>query len=326
MREMQGVLVTGAGGFIGSHVVEALLLECRVSAFVRYVSTGSVGFLEAMQESPNLTIHRGDLRDPDAFRKALKGCDTLFHVAAHISIPYSKIHPREVFESNTAMTLNALSAAQDLGVERVVLISTSEVYGSAQTIPITEAHPLHPQSVYAASKVACDQLGLAWSRQIGNPEIVILRPFNTYGPRQSARAVIPTIICQALNGNQIRLGNTQTTRDFLFVEDTAAGIVQAGRATSDVDGETIHIGTGVETPVSEVVSLIGQILECELKVEVEAERQRGSREEVERLVADPSRAADLLGWKAATPLRKGLEQTCDYFRDHPPRKAHRYRV
>ena len=247
-------------------------------------------------------------------------------MAAHISIPYSKIHPREVFESNTAMTLNALSAAQDLGVERVVLISTSEVYGSAQTIPITEAHPLHPQSVYAASKVACDQLGLAWSRQIGNPEIVILRPFNTYGPRQSARAVIPTIICQALNGNQIRLGNTQTTRDFLFVEDTAAGIVQAGRATSDVDGETIHIGTGVETPVSEVVSLIGQILECELKVEVEAERQRGSREEVERLVADPSRAADLLGWKAATPLRKGLEQACNYFRDHPPPKATHYRV
>jgi dTDP-glucose 4,6-dehydratase len=256
----------------------------------------------------------------------LKGCDTLFHLAAHIGIPYSKIHPREVFESNTAMTLNALSAARDLGVKRVVLISTSEVYGSAQTIPITEVHPLHPQSVYAASKVACDQLGLAWSRQIGNPEIVILRPFNTYGPRQSARAVIPTIVCQALEGPQIRLGNTQTTRDFLFVADTAAGIVQAGRATSGVDGETIHIGTGVETSISDVVDLIGQILGRELEVEVETERQRGSSEEVERLVADPSRAEGLLGWRAATPLRKGLEKTCDYFRNHPPRRANRYTV
>ncbi len=304
---MNKVCVTGAGGFIGSHLAGLLLSGHAVSAFVRYISTGSIGQLAEHRDSANLTVIRGDLRDGDAFRQAVEGCDTLFHLAAHISIPYSKIHPREVFEANTQMTMNALSAAQSEGVGRVVLISTSEVYGSAQTIPITEAHPLHPQSIYAASKVACDQLGLAWSRQIGGPEIVILRPFNTYGPRQSLRAVIPTIIRQALAGDEIHLGATSTTRDFVYVEDTVRAIQLAGEAP-DLDGAVIHIGTGIETSVSEVVELVGEILNKKLTVISEQQRTRGEKEEVERLVADPKRAKELLGWEAKADLRIGLER------------------
>jgi dTDP-glucose 4,6-dehydratase len=301
------VCLTGAGGFIGSHLAGLLLSGYEVSAFVRYVSTGSLGFLSESQDAANLTIHRGDLRDVDAFRQAAFGCDILFHLAAHISIPYSKIHPREVFEANTEMAMNALSVARQEGLKRVVLVSTSEVYGSAQTVPITEDHPLHPQSVYAASKVACDQLGLAWSRQIGGPEIVVVRPFNTYGPRQSLRAVIPTIIRQALTGDEIHLGNTATTRDFVYVEDTARAIRLAGEAL-DLDGEVIHIGTGVETSVSEVVELVGEILNKKLSVISEQERTRGEKEEVDRLVADPSKAKELLGWEAKVDLREGLER------------------
>ncbi|MCA9443671.1 MAG: GDP-mannose 4,6-dehydratase [Candidatus Omnitrophica bacterium] len=304
---MKKVCVTGAGGFIGSHLAGLLLSGHEVSAFVRYVSTGSIGLLAEHEAASNLTVHRGDLRDVDAFRQAVAGCDTLLHLAAHISIPYSKIHPREVFDANTQMTMNALSVAHQEGLSRVVLISTSEVYGSAQTIPITEEHPLHPQSVYAASKVASDQLGLAWSRQIGGPEIVILRPFNTYGPGQSLRAVIPTIIRQALAGDEIHLGATSTTRDFVYVEDTARAILLAGEAP-DLDGEVIHVGTGVETSVSEVVELVGEILNKKLSVISEQERTRGEKEEVERLVADPRRAKELLGWEAKVNLREGLER------------------
>ena len=307
---MKKICLTGAGGFIGSHLAGLLLSDHEVSAFVRYVSSGSIGHLTEFEDSPNLTIHRGDLRDVDAFCQAVRGCDTLFHLAAHISIPYSKIHPREVFESNTGMTLNALSAAVRENVRRVVLISTSEVYGTAQTTPITEDHPLHPQSVYAASKVASDQLGLAWSRQIGGPEIVILRPFNTYGPRQSLRAVIPTIISQALSGNEIHLGNTETTRDFVYVEDTARAIRAAGECEG-VKGEVIHVGTGVETAISRVVELVGDILKKKLIVRSRVERLRGKNEEVERLVADPQKAKRLLDWEAKVDLREGLERMVD---------------
>lgn len=314
MRHLKKVLVTGAGGFIGSHLVEALLPDTQVVGFARYVSSGSVGFLEGFRGHSNLEIRRGDLRDPDAFRKAAEGCDTIFHLAAHIGIPYSKIHPRDVFETNTRMTLNALTAAADCGVGRVVLISTSEVYGSAQTIPITEEHPLHPQSVYAASKVACDQLGLSWSRQIGGPEIAILRPFNTYGPRQSARAVIPTIIGQALTGNEIRLGAVETTRDFLYVADTAAAMAAAGRAEG-IDGEVVHVGTGVETSIAKIVEIVGEVLGKTLKVTAEKERQRGETEEVQRLLCDPAKAEKRLEWKATVSLKVGIEKAVEYYRD-----------
>jgi dTDP-glucose 4,6-dehydratase len=314
MRRLNKVLVTGAGGFIGSHLVEALLPETQVVGFARYVSSGWVGFLETFRDNANLEIRRGDLRDPDAFRKAAEGCDTIFHLAAHIGIPYSKIHPRDVFETNVSMTLNALTVAADAGVERVVLISTSEVYGSAQTVPITEEHPLHPQSVYAASKVACDQLGLAWSRQIGGPEIVILRPFNTYGPRQSARAVIPTIVGQALAGSEVRLGAVETTRDFLYVTDTASAMLEAGRAEG-IDGEAIHVGTGVETSIAQVVETVGEVLGKTLKVTAEKERQRGEKEEVQRLLCDPAKAEKRLNWKAKVSLKVGVEKAVQYYRD-----------
>lgn len=310
---MRKVCVTGAGGFIGSRLAGLLLPHHQVTAFVRYVSSGSIGVLSSLQSDKNLTVVRGDLRDVDAFRSAVEGCEVVFHLAAHISIPYSKIHPREVFEANTQMSLNALTACREAGVRRLVLISTSEVYGTAQTIPITEDHPLHPQSVYAASKVASDQLGLAWSRQIGGPEIVILRPFNTYGPNQSLRAVIPTIIRQALAGDEVHLGNTAATRDFVYVDDTARAIQLAGEAPG-LDGEAVHIGTGVETSISEAVEMVGEILQKKLTVRTDAERLRGDREEVERLLADPTKAKTMLGWRAEIDLREGLRRMVDFLR------------
>ena len=195
-----------------------------------------------------------------------------------------------------------------------------------QTVPITEEHPLHPQSVYAASKVACDQLGLSWSRQIGGPKIVLLRPFNTYGPRQSARAAIPTIIGQALAGNEIRLGAVETTRDFLYVEDTAAAMIAAGGKAEGLDGETVHVGTGVETSIAKVVDIVGAILGKELNIVSEEQRQRGAKEEVERLVCDPSKANKSLNWKAEVPLKRGIERTIDYFSNLKNRPDSAYRV
>jgi len=324
-RTIRRALVTGAGGFIGSHLVEALRRRAEVRAFVRYVSDGSAGNLEELAPSKPIEIVRGDLRDPDAFRNAVQGCDTVFHLAAHISIPYGKLRPRDVFETNTTMTLNALSSARDSGVERLVLVSSSEVYGTARTVPITEDHLLHPQSVYAASKVACDQLALGWARQIGAPEIVVPRPFNTYGPRQSTRAVIPTILSQARRGDQIHLGNTKTTRDFLYVEDTARFMIAAGES-GRAAGRVVQAGTGVETSIADLVDLLGRLLGKNLQVVTDSERVRGETEEVERLVADPERARNLLGWKAEVSLEEGLRRTIDYFKGKGTESPAGYRV
>jgi NAD dependent epimerase/dehydratase len=307
------VLVTGAGGFIGSHLAEALVREgASVRAFVRYTSRGETGWLEAAEPElvRELEIFRGDLVNPEAVASAVRDRDVLLHLGALIPIPYSYVHPREFVAANVTGTLNVVEAARRTGVERIVQTSSSEVYGTAQKIPIHEEHPLHPQSPYAATKVGADQLALSYQRSFGTP-VVIVRPFNTFGPRQSARAVIPTIVSQALSRDVVELGATETTRDFLYVADTVAGIMACG-ATPGIEGEVINLGTGVEVPISEVVERVSRLLGREVPVALDEERLRPSDSEVERLVADITKARTLLGWASSVDLDEGLRRTIEW--------------
>jgi dTDP-glucose 4,6-dehydratase len=309
----RSVLVTGAGGFIGSHLAEALVRAgASVRAFVRYTSRGDYGWLEAADPDVvrELEIFRGDLANPEAVSGAITGRDVVFHLGALIPIPYSYRHPREFVTANVNGTLNVLEAARRTEVERIVHTSTSEVYGTAQEIPIAEEHPLHPQSPYAATKVAADQLGLSYQRSFGTP-VAIVRPFNTYGPRQSARAVIPTIVTQALSRETIELGATDTTRDFLYVGDTVAGMMRCGRADG-VEGEVINLGTGVEVSIAQVVQRVLRLLQRDVPVSFGDERLRPPDSEVERLVADVAKAKALLGWTPETDLDQGLQRTIDW--------------
>jgi NAD dependent epimerase/dehydratase len=307
------VLVTGAGGFIGSHLAETLVREgASVRAFVRYTSRGETGWLEAAEPElvRELEIFRGDLVNPEAVASAVRDRDVLLHLGALIPIPYSYVHPREFVAANVTGTLNVVEAARRTGVERIVQTSSSEVYGTAQKIPIHEEHPLHPQSPYAATKVGADQLALSYQRSFGTP-VVIVRPFNTFGPRQSARAVIPTIVSQALSRDVVELGATETTRDFLYVADTVAGIMACG-ATPGIEGEVINLGTGVEVPISEVVERVSRLLGREVPVALDEERLRPSDSEVERLVADITKARTLLGWASSVDLDEGLRRTIEW--------------
>jgi NAD dependent epimerase/dehydratase len=309
----RSVLVTGAGGFIGSHLAEALVRAgASVRAFVRYTSRGDHGWLEAADEDVvrELEIFRGDLANPEAVSGAIAGRDVVFHLGALIPIPYSYRHPREFITANVSGTLNVLEAARQGDVQRIVHTSTSEVYGTAQEIPINEEHRLHPQSPYAATKVAADQLALSYQRSFGTP-VAIVRPFNTYGPRQSARAVIPTIITQALSRETIELGATDTTRDFLYVGDTVAGIMRVGNADG-IEGEVINLGTGVEVSIAEIVQRVLKLLEQEVPVTIDDDRLRPPDSEVERLVADIAKAKVLLGWAPETDLDEGLQLTIDW--------------
>jgi NAD dependent epimerase/dehydratase len=304
------VLVTGAAGFIGSHLVERLVRSGeKVRAFVRYNSRNDFGALELLPPGllADVDVFTGDLENPEAVRSAVAGCDTIFHLGALIPIPYSYRHPREFVTVNVEGTLNVLEAVRHAGVRRLVHVSTSEVYGTAQTVPIDEQHPLHPQSPYAATKVAADQLVLSYERSFDLPA-VIARPFNTFGPRQSARAVIPTILAQALAGDDVRLGALDPTRDFVFVEDTVEGIIACGTA-GRVEGEVFNLGTGVERSIGDVVSAAGQALGRELVVVVDEERLRPSGSEVERLVADASKAAAGLGWRPLVDFAAGIART-----------------
>jgi dTDP-glucose 4,6-dehydratase len=253
----------------------------------------------------------GDLANPEAVSLATAGCDTVLHLGALIPIPYSYRHPREFVTANVEATLNVLEAARSEGVRRVVHTSTSEVYGTAQHIPISETHRLHPQSPYAASKVGADQLALSFVRSFGLP-VVVARPFNTFGPRQSARAVIPAVAIQALAGRTVELGTLDTTRDFLFVRDTARGILACGRADG-VEGVEVNLGTGEERSVGQVVDAIGDVVGRRLDVVVDEARLRPRDSEVERLVADVSRARDVLGWEPATAFADGLRETVSWF-------------
>jgi dTDP-glucose 4,6-dehydratase len=311
------VLVTGAGGFIGSTLCDLLVRDGHtVRAFVRYTSHDSLGALALSDDDvrASLEVVSGDLRDPLGVAAAVKDCDVVLHLGATISIPYSYRRPREVVESNVLGTLNVLDAARVHETRRVVVTSTSEVYGTALRATIDEEHPLQGQSPYSASKIGADKLAESYWRSFGTP-VVTLRPFNTYGPRQSPRAVIPAIIIQALAGGQVRLGSLTPTRDFTYVDDTARAFELAATAPG-IEGATIHLGTGREVSIADVVTLVGEILGGPLDVVQEDERIRPAASEVMRLLSDPSHAQAELGWEPTISLEEGLRRTVDWCRDH----------
>ena len=311
------VLVTGAGGFIGSHLVEALLNQrAQVRAFVRYNSRGDPGLLRLL--SPDLQarieVVAGDLRDREAVQGALDGCELVFHLGALISIPYSYLHPVEVAETNFLGTLNVLLASRAVGLQRLVHASSSEVYGTAQQVPISEAHPLQGQSPYSASKIGADKLVESFVCSYGLPAVTV-RPFNTYGPRQSARAVIPTIITQALRRSQIHIGNVDTVRDFTYVTDTVEGLLLAARAPA-ADGQVYNLGTGHEIRIGELVRMIADIIGRPAEVTVDPERMRPEKSEVMRLVSDNSAARAELRWSPQVGLQNGLTMTVAWMGQH----------
>ena len=312
------VVVTGAGGFIGSHVVERLVREgATVRAMLRYTSRGQRGCLDFVPDDvlSSVAITLGDVRDFDAVREVMLGADAMFHLAALVGIPYSYEHPQEVIDTNIVGTSNILLAAKELGsLERIVLTSTSEVYGSAISVPMDESHPLQAQSPYSATKIAGDALGVSFARSFGLP-VSIIRPFNAYGPRQSARAVIPTIIAQAVTGATLKLGTLETTRDFTFVEDTARAFVEIGGAEAAL-GEVVNAGSGREVAIRDVVLKIAAITGRDLGVEVDQQRMRPQNSEVSRLLSDSSKAERLAGWRAETSLDDGLRRTVDWIREN----------
>lgn len=312
----QRVLVTGAGGFIGSHLVEALYAEnYEVVCFVRYNSRNDRGHLEKLdpQVMKAMRVVAGDLRDKDAVLDAMSGCDAVIHLGALISIPYSYVHPSETIETNVLGTLAACQAAMKCKVSRFVHTSTSEVYGTAQKIPIDEGHPLKAHSPYSASKIAADKIVESYHLSFGLPAITI-RPFNTYGPRQSARAIIPTIICQLLSEREVRVGSTEPKRDFTFVRDTVGAFVSALR--SSCFGETINLGSGKEISIGELIELIARQLQKKVEIRVEEERIRPQSSEVEELLSDPRKAQTLLGWRTSVSLSEGLRETISYIRQN----------
>jgi dTDP-glucose 4,6-dehydratase len=323
------VLITGADGFIGSHLAEALVERGEsVRAFVYYNSFNSWGWLDRVPEHvrTSLEVIAGDIRDPHAVREAVRGCDLVMHLAALIAIPHSYRSPDAYLETNTRGTLNVLEAARDLGVTRVVHTSTSEVYGTARFVPITEEHPLRGQSPYAATKIAADQLASAYYDSFGLP-VTIIRPFNTYGPRQSARAVIPTVITQIVAGERrLKLGALHPTRDFNYIKDTVRGFLAVSTADEAV-GQVINIGSGFEISIRDTVRLIAELMGAEVIVETETVRLRPSSSEVERLCADNHKARELCGWSpdygGHDGLRRGLRETISWFSDATNRAAYK---
>lgn len=315
--EGKPVLVTGAGGFIGSHLLEALVaLGADVTAFVHYNSRGDAGLLSLVDShiTEAIEIVYGDLRDPFAVRKAIEGNSLVLHLGAVISIPYSYRHPYEVAETNLIGTLNVLQACQDVAVDRLVHTSSSEVYGTAIQIPMNENHRLQGQSPYAASKIGADKLAESFYRAFNLP-VVTLRPFNTYGPRQSSRAVVPTIITQALRSDKVRLGNINPSRDLTYVSDTVNGFLAVAQAT-DVEGETFNLGTGSEVTILELAKMIIGLVGRDVGIEVDDNRKRPENSEVERLVSDSSRARDRLAWEPKVSLEDGLHSTIAWISKH----------
>ena len=313
------ILVTGADGFIGSHLVEALIRRGHnVRAFVFYNSFNSWGWLDhcAPDAKEHFEVFAGDIRDPHGVKEAMRGCDAVLHLAALIAIPYSYHSPDTYVETNIKGTLNVLQAARELGVKRVVHTSTSEVYGTARFVPITEEHPLQGQSPYSATKIAADQLAYSFYASFGLP-VVIVRPFNTYGPRQSARAVIPTIITQIANGKrQIKLGAVHPTRDFNYVVDTVAGFIAALESDRGI-GEVINIGSNFEISIGDTVHAIAEVMGTEIEIIVDEQRLRPEKSEVERLWAANGKAREVLGWQpqygGLDGLRRGLTETVTWF-------------
>lgn len=308
------VLVTGAGGFIGSHLTEKLVdLEAKVRAFVRYNSRNDWGLIGTLPShtKEKIEVIMGDLRDPETVRSVMKDVDAVFHLGALIAIPYSYIHPREVVETNIMGTLNILNAAKEYKPEKIIHTSTSEVYGTAQYIPIDEKHPLQGQSPYSASKIGADKLAESFYRSYDLP-ITTLRPFNTYGPRQSARAVIPTIITQALAQNKILLGSLEPTRDLSYVDDIVDGFIKAWESERSI-GEVINIGSGFEISINDLANKIISLMGKKVNIVSDPKRVRPPKSEVERLMADNSKAKELLGWEPKVSLDEGLRKTIDWF-------------
>lgn len=311
------VLVTGAGGFIGSHLIERLVeLGASVRAFVRYNSRNDLGLIEFLTKEvqESLEIFRGDLKDPEAVRKAVKGCEIVFHLGALVSVPYSYINPLDFVQTNIGGTANILNACKEYGVEKIVHTSTSEVYGTARYVPIDENHPLQGQSPYSASKIGADKLAESYYLSFELP-IAILRPFNTYGPRQSARAVIPTIITQALRGEKIRLGSLESTRDLTYISDTIEGFIKIAKSQESI-GQVINLGTGEEISIRDLVKKIGNILGKELNIEPDPIRVRPKTSEVERLISDNTKAERILNWEPKVSLEEGLYYTIEWIRKH----------
>lgn len=315
------VLVTGADGFIGSHLTEALVRSgYEVRAFTMYNSFNSWGWLDqcGADVKGEFDVFSGDIRDPHGVKEAMQGCDTVLHLAALIAIPYSYHSPDTYVDTNVKGTLNVLQAARDIGVSRLVHTSTSEVYGTARFVPISEEHPLQGQSPYSATKIAADQLAFSFYASFGLP-VVIARPFNTYGPRQSARAVIPTIITQIANGQRkIKLGAVSPTRDFNYVADTVTGFIAAMNSNKGV-GESVNFGSNYEISVGDTVRLIAEVMQREVEIETDEMRMRPANSEVERLWAANVKAKELFGWSPAYAgregLARGLRETVDWFAD-----------
>ena len=320
--EGRPTLVTGAGGFIGGHLAVALLRAgAQVRALCRYNSRSDRGTLEWFDghDTAALDVQFGDLRDVESVQRAMGGIEVAFHLGAQIAIPYSHLNPRDFFETNLGGALNVAQAALAGGVQRLVHVSTSEVYGAPTALPITESHPLAPHSPYAASKVGADALMNSWHASFGLP-VVIARPFNTYGPHQSARAIVPTIATQALGGAPLRLGSLEPRRDLTFVTDTVAGLL-AIAAAPGTTGLTLQLGSGQEISIGELVALVAELTERELEPQLDPQRVRPPGSEVPRLLCDHSRVTALTGWAPAIDLRTGLVRTIDWLRDN----ADRYR-
>lgn len=316
---MKKILVTGADGFIGSHLTEALVRAgYKVRAFVLYNSFNSWGWLDQASDDVKgeFEIFAGDIRDPNGVRKAMKDCDAVLHLAALIAIPYSYHSPDTYVDTNIKGTLNIVQAARDLGISKVVCTSTSEVYGTARFVPMTEDHPLQGQSPYSASKIGADQIAMSFYTSFSTP-VITLRPFNTYGPRQSARAVIPTIITQIANGERhIKLGATNPTRDFSYVSDTVNGFLAALHADNAI-GEVINLGSGFEISIGQTAHLIAEVMGIEIEIQTEYERLRPEKSEVDRLFSNNQKARKLLDWapkyEGVVGFKLGLEKTVEWF-------------
>ena len=317
------VLVTGADGFIGSHLTESLLAEgYDVRALSQYNSFNYWGWLEDIQQTANLEIVCGDVRDQAYCREICKGIDVIFHLAALIAIPYSYIAPQSFIDTNIKGTLNICQAAKDCNIKRILITSTSEVYGTAQYVPIDERHPLQPQSPYSASKIRADAIAMSFYNAYQLP-VTIVRPFNTYGPRQSARAVIPTIITQIASGNkEIKIGDTTPTRDFNYMKDICNGFILLAKCDKAI-GETVNIGSNDEISIKELFALIKDIMHSDANLMVDEQRLRPEHSEVFRLRCDNTKIKELTGYKPQYSLREGLEKTVEWFTD--PRNLAKYK-
>jgi NAD dependent epimerase/dehydratase len=313
---MKKVLITGAGGFIGSHLTEMCVEQgFKVKAFVHYNSNNHWGWLEQSPVLKKIEVVTGDIRDYDAVVNATKGCDVVFHLAALIGIPYSYLSPLAYIRTNIEGTYNVVQAAREEGVKKVLVTSTSETYGTAQYVPINENHPAVGQSPYAATKIGADQLALSYYRSFGLP-VTVVRPFNTYGPRQSARAIIPTIITQVLSGqNTIKLGNLTPTRDLTFVKDTAMAFLAVAVAKNTA-GKVINVGMNEEISIADLVALIGKVIKKDIKISTDQQRLRIKNSEVERLRCDNTLIKELTEWLPAYNLERGLRETTAWIKQH----------